>query len=92
MAPRTGQGTELLATRERHGEAGTEEAASGNIELVSAKESLEVAFAISDRDTRPGIMNGKYRMMIRMRYGSDHGTPNLANRPDKKAHVRRTGE
>jgi hypothetical protein len=48
---------------------GESEAASGNIELVSAKESVKDAFAISDRDTRPGIMDREYRMMIRVRYG-----------------------
>jgi hypothetical protein len=49
---------------------GESQAAAGNIELVPAKESVEDAPAISDWDTRSGILDGKQRVMIPVRYGN----------------------
>src|SRR6202521_3964675 len=48
---------------------GESQTASRNIEFVPTKESVEDAPAISDWDTRPGILDGEQRMMIPVRYG-----------------------
>src|SRR5450755_3638277 len=45
------------------------QSASGNVEFVSAKESVKDAPAIGDRDTRSGILNGEQYAIILLRYG-----------------------
>src|SRR5712671_3243572 len=49
---------------------GESQAAAGNIELVPAEESVKDAPAISDWDTRSGILDGEKCVMIAVRYGN----------------------
>src|SRR6202049_4458979 len=46
------------------------QAAAGNIDFVAAKESVKDTPAISDWETRSGILDGEQRVMIPVRYGN----------------------